>query len=35
MPDAIKQVGEYPITVKLHSDVAAKVTLEIKAAEAG
>lgn len=30
-PDVIKQVGEYPILVKLHGDVMAKVTLEVKA----
>ncbi len=34
MPENIKVIGEYPVTVKLHNDVAAKVTLEIKAAEA-
>ena len=34
MPENIKQVGEYAVVVKLHSDVTAKVTLEIKAAEA-
>jgi large subunit ribosomal protein L9 len=32
-PDQIKQVGEYPIVVKLHGDVTAKVTLDVKAAE--
>lgn len=32
VPDNIKSVGEYPVTVKLHSDVTAKVTLEVKAA---
>jgi large subunit ribosomal protein L9 len=34
MPDSIKALGEYPVTVKLHSDVQAKVTLEVKAADA-
>jgi len=34
MPDNIKVIGEYPVTVKLHNDVTAQVTLEIKAAEA-
>lgn len=32
LADNIKTIGEYPVTVKLHSDVAAKLTLEIKAA---
>ncbi len=34
MPDVIKTVGEYAITVKLHSDVTAKVVVEVKALEA-
>jgi large subunit ribosomal protein L9 len=29
MPDNIKAVGEYAVTVKLHSDVAAKLTLTV------
>lgn len=33
LPESMKSTGEYPVTVKLHNDVAAKVTLEIAAAE--
>jgi len=31
VPDNIKTLGEYPVTVKLHSDVVAKVTLVVAA----
>lgn len=33
MPDNIRTVGEYPVTIKLHHDVTAKVTLAVTAAE--
>lgn len=33
LPDNIRTVGEYPVTIKLHHDVTAKVTLEVTAAE--
>jgi large subunit ribosomal protein L9 len=32
MPDAIKQVGEYPLVVKLHEGVTAKINLSVTAA---
>ena len=31
MPDSVKAVGEYAVTVKLHSDVFAKLTLTVEA----
>ena len=34
VPEGIKTVGEYTVTVQLHAEVAAKVTLEVKAADA-
>jgi len=33
VPDNIKTVGDYAVTVKLHSDVGAKITLSVTAAE--
>ncbi len=33
VPDNIRTVGEYAVTVKLHHDVVAKLTLEVTAAE--
>jgi len=33
LPDNIRTVGEYPVTIKLHHDVTAKVTLTVTAAE--
>jgi len=31
LPDNVRSTGEYAVTIKLHHDVTAKVTLEVKA----
>ncbi len=33
LPENIRAIGEYAVTIKLHHDVVAKVTLEVTAAE--
>lgn len=33
LPDNIRSIGEYAVTIKLHHDVVAKVTLDVTAAQ--
>jgi large subunit ribosomal protein L9 len=34
LPDALKTIGEHPVTIKLHRDVTATVTVKVVPAQA-